>query len=124
MLSLFSIDAKQVEPLLIMAVCAIAGYFMWNHLKASNASNASAQPSAVDQQGADMNSYMQQVEQMSLLQALLGTGSSSSSTAQTAQTASSATTTQSSIPIVAPTPAAPSATASTTSVGSSNPGSV
>lgn len=118
MLSLFSIDAKQVEPLLIMAVCAIAGYFMWNHLKASN---ASAQPSAVDQQGADMNSYMQQVEQISLLQALLGTGSSSSGTAQTA---SSATTTQSSIPIVAPTPAAPSATASTTSVGSSNPGSV
>ena len=118
MLSLFSIDAKQVEPLLIMAVCAIAGYFMWNHLKASN---ASVQPSAVDQQGADMNSYMQQVEQISLLQALLGTGSSSSSTAQTA---SSATTTQSSIPIVAPTPAAPSATASTTSVGSSNPGSV
>lgn len=118
MLSLFSIDAKQVEPLLIMAVCAIAGYFMWNHLKASN---ASAQPSAVDQQGADMNSYMQQVEQISLLQALLGTGSSSSGTAQTA---SSATTTQSSIAIVAPTPAAPSATASTTSVGSSNPGSV
>ena len=119
MLSLFSIDAKQVEPLLIMAVCAIAGYFMWNHLKASN---ASVQPSAVDQQGADMNSYMQQVEQMSLLQTLLGTGSSGSSVV--AQTASSATTTQSSIPIVAPTPAAPSATASTTSVGSSNPGSV
>ena len=118
MLSLFSIDAKQVEPLLIMAVCAIAGYFLWNHLKTSN---ASAQPSAASQQGADMNSYMQQVEEMSLLQALLGTGSSSSSTAQTA---SSATTTQSSIPIVAPTPAAPSATASTTSVGSSNPGSV
>lgn len=117
MLSLFSIDAKQVEPLLIMAFCAIGGWFLWNHLKTANASQTAADP-----QGANMDSYMQQVEQMSLLQQLMGSSASGSSVV--AQTASSATTTQSSIPIVAPTPAAPSATASTTSVGGSNPGSV
>ena len=119
----FDIDAKSVEPIAIIALAGIAGYFLYQHLQSQQAAAAANTPSAYDQAAADTTAELEQYQQLALLQAFSG---SSAGTGTNVNTGSAAATSQAStVPIIAAASASvPSTTASTSSVGSTTPGSI
>jgi hypothetical protein len=74
MLSLFSLDANKIEPIAILALAGIAGYFLFAYLR-GHAPQSTADPLAQEQAA-----YLQQAADVSLLQSLTGQGSGVSST--------------------------------------------
>jgi len=103
MFSFVSLDAKSIEPLAILALAGIAGWFLYAHLKAGQAPSITAAGTGDAVIAADQTA-LGQAAQISMLQALFG----QSSTAQPAP--SLATPTYS-----APAPATPAP--STSSLG-------
>jgi hypothetical protein len=112
----FDIDAKSVEPIAIIAVAGVAGYFLYVHLQARN--TATSQAAATNAAEAPVQSELGGLEQLALLQELTGqaatvttggsatgaatvqpTASQTASGATASQTASGATNTSSTVGI-------------------------
>jgi hypothetical protein len=77
-LSLVGIDAKQWEPLAILALAGVAGYFLWQHLQATTGN------AALNAAGASTTQAIDNEEQLAVLSALTGGGAGTSSPSQLA----------------------------------------
>lgn len=77
----FNIDAKNVEPVAVIALAGLAGFFIWRYLQTQQSAAAQPGSNILDQQ-------YQDALQSSELQSLFG-GSTAASTASTANTSTS-----------------------------------
>ncbi len=124
-----NLDAKQWEPIAIIGLAGVAGYFLYIHLQARNQQTQAANDFNTAE--APAQSQYQGLLQLAGLQTVLSalglSSAPASSTASTSTGTSSATPNPGQAYYSAPTPTprgTTAATASTTSVGSDNPGSV
>jgi len=67
MFSLFSLEGKSLEPIAILALAGIAGYFLFAHLKAKQ-----APASAADLTSTGGTPIAQQIANVAMLQSLFG----------------------------------------------------
>lgn len=97
---LINLDAAKVEPLAIIAVAALAGWWLYSTIQAKQATAAAAQ-SAADQQNYDTygagysSDFTQQAADVALLNSLMGGGTTNTTATNSSQptyTAPSSTT--------------------------------
>lgn len=112
---LVALDAKTVEPLAIIAVAGVAGYFLWQHLQQQN---AAAQPSQYQVASNETTAQLENLQQLSLLQDLTGFTGNSGTAVTTSQPTNTA---QNVIPIIGATGSLPAS--NTSAFGSSSGGS-
>lgn len=82
----FDIDAKSVEPIAIIAVCGVAGYFLWSHLQQQKAANAAATTDPLTALANQTNNAYDNEIQMAELQQMFGGGTSSTATVANSST--------------------------------------
>lgn len=95
-LSLVGIDAKQFEPLAVMALAGVAGYFLWQHLNQRQQAQSSSITDTSNPALAGGAAALNDLEQLAVLQALTHTTTASATNngttnANTSSTAGTAT---------------------------------
>lgn len=80
----FEIDAKSVEPIAILALAGVAGFFLFRHLNSQN--NAAGDTSAIGAAATADSSLFGQLSQLAILQSLTGSAAGSNATGATTST--------------------------------------
>jgi hypothetical protein len=83
-ISFISLDATKAEPIAIIALAGFAGYLLYVHLQSQKQANA--QQSASDAASYGPAQYIGEIEQMDLLNSLLGGSSTTGGTSSTTGT--------------------------------------
>lgn len=73
--SFISLDADKVEPIAVILIAGIAGYFLYRYLQTNGGGAAQTDPNASfdgTTSAASTNAYLQQLEEVSVINALSG----------------------------------------------------